>query len=141
MPTTDSHRHAETPLQIPTASQALRAVGRLVRLRCPACGDARVLTSRGTVHKRCAACNFRFERTDDRYFAGAMFFGLLLGEALFAVTLLIVMIATWPNPPWNVMSYAPVGMLLVMLVMIPVSRVVWVSVDVLVRPVVAAERI
>lgn len=137
---TDRHRHAESPLQLPNAAQALRAAGRLARLRCPACGEGSVLTARGTLHKRCAACNFRFERTDDSYFSGAMFFGLLLGEGVFAVTLLIVMIATWPNPPWKLMSYAPLGMLAVMLIVIPVSRVVWLSVDVLVRPVVAEER-
>ncbi|SRR5258708_5631463 len=141
MLTTGSHRHAETPLQLPTGGQALRAAGRLVRLRCPACGAGSVLTLRGTVRKRCTSCNLRFERTDDSYFSGAMFFGVLLGEGLFALTLLIVMIATWPHPPWGVMSYAPLGMLAVMLIVIPVSRVVWLSVDVLVRPVVAEERV
>jgi hypothetical protein len=90
----------------------------------------------GAVIPRCASCNFRFERTDESYFSGAMFFGLLLGEFIFGLTLLVVIVSMWPAVPWDTMSWAiPSGMVVVMILMIPFSKLVWLAVDVLVRPV------
>jgi hypothetical protein len=90
----------------------------------------------GGVHTRCAGCNFRFARSDESYFSGAMFFGLMMGEFLYAVALGITIATMWPNIPWDTMTWAlPLGVLLVMVFVIPVSRVVWLTVDVLVRPV------
>jgi len=109
---------------------------RTVRLRCPHCGIGAVMTWRGSIHRRCASCNFRFERSDENYFAGAMFFGLLFGEFLFGITLLASIVSMWPNVPWDTMTWAiPTGMVVVLLFWIPISRVVWLSIDVLVRPV------
>jgi uncharacterized protein (DUF983 family) len=134
-------RHAETPLQMPTARQALRSLGRAFRLRCPHCGGGWVLTPWGRVRKRCTACGFRFERTDDSYFSGAMFFGLLMGEGLFAVALLLVVVANWPDVPWDALTYgAPLGMLLILPLLLPFSKVVWLAIDVLVRPVLPEEQ-
>jgi uncharacterized protein (DUF983 family) len=134
-------RNAETPLQLPSVAQALRTFGRAFRLRCPDCGKGRVLTTRGRVRERCSACGLRYARTDGNYFSGAMFFGLLMGELLFAVTLLFVVVGTWPNVPWNALTYgAPAGMLLIVPFLIPFSKVVWLTVDVLVRPVMPEEK-
>jgi hypothetical protein len=69
-----------------------------------------------------------------------MFFGLMMGEFLFGIVLLIVIVAWWPNVPWNTMGWAiPLGMLLTMVLIIPTSRAVWLGVDVLLRPVQAHE--
>jgi uncharacterized protein (DUF983 family) len=90
----------------------------------------------GAVHRRCESCNFRFERSDENYFSGAMFFGLLMGEFFFAIVLLVTIVSMWPNVPWDTMTWAiPLGVLLVMVFLIPVSRVVWLAVDIFVRPV------
>jgi hypothetical protein len=65
-----------------------------------------------------------------------MFFGLLMGEFFFAIVLLITIVSMWPNVPWDTMTWAiPLGVLLVMVFLIPVSRVVWLAVDIFVRPV------
>jgi hypothetical protein len=81
-------------------------------------------------------CNFRYERSDENYWAGAMFFGYLFGAFIFAVSFLIILVALWPNVPWDTMQWAiPVGMGLFLLIWIPLSRVVWLSVDILVRPI------
>jgi len=125
---------------MPTMAVALRVLGRTLRLRCPHCGEGFVLRRSGGILPRCSACNFRFERSDDNYFSGAMFFGLLIGEFIFGLILLGIILAMWPNVPWDTMTYAiPASMLVVMLFLIPISKVVWLAVDVLVRPVVADE--
>jgi len=71
-----------------------------------------------------------------------MFFGLLMGEFLYGIALAITIASMWPNIPWDTMTWAlPLGILLVMIFVIPVSRVVWLTVDVLVRPIQADELI
>jgi uncharacterized protein (DUF983 family) len=129
-------RTTDSPLNLPSTSDALRLLGRVLRLRCPNCGGGPVMRMSGAVLPRCRSCNFRFERSDESYFSGAMFFGLLMGEFLYAIVLLLVIVSMWPNVPWDTMTWAmPLGVLLTMIFVIPASRVVWLAVDVLVRPV------
>src|SRR5437879_7924334 len=98
-------RTTDTELRAPSLANALPLIRRLVRRRCPHCGNAPVMNWHGRIHKRCAACHFRFERSDENYFAGAMFFGLLFGEFIFAITMLVVIVAMWPNVPWDTMTW------------------------------------
>jgi uncharacterized protein (DUF983 family) len=133
-------RTTDSPLRFPSLREAARLARNLLRLRCPNCGRAPAMTRRGAMRPRCEACNFRFERSDENYFAGAMFFGLLIGEFIFALTLLVVIVAMWPNVPWDTMQWAiPVGMVVVLIFWIPISRLVWLTIDVAVRPVLPAE--
>jgi uncharacterized protein (DUF983 family) len=137
---TESSRHTESPLTLPTFERALAVAWRVLRLRCPHCGRGSVLQTPAAVRPRCGGCGLRFERSSHNYFSGAMFFGLLIGETLFAIALAATMIITWPSVPWDAMTYvAPIGMIVVMLTLLPVSKVVWLGVDVLVRPVTPSE--
>jgi uncharacterized protein (DUF983 family) len=92
------------------------------------------------VRDRCPACNFRYERSDENYFQGAMFLHFLLGGFTFGASLLAVLMLSWPTVPWDGLTFgAPVAFLLFMIVLYPVSKVVWLTVDVMVRPVMPAE--
>jgi uncharacterized protein (DUF983 family) len=131
-----SKRTTDTELRAPSLTNAIPLLRRLVRLRCPHCGQGAVMNWRGSIQTRCSVCNFRFERSDENYFAGAMFFGLLFGEFMFAISMLVIIVSMWPNVPWDTMTWAiPLGMVVVLLFWIPISRAVWLSIDVLVRPV------
>lgn len=133
-------RTTESPLELPTVGRACVLLGRVLRLRCPHCGRGAVLTRRASMRQRCAACGLRFERSDDGYFSGAMYVGLMMGETLFGLALLVTMLVSWPDVPWDALTHiAPIGMIVVMLLLIPISRVVWLALDILVRPVTAAE--
>ena len=133
-------RTTDTELRMPTPSAILFMLRRLMRLRCPNCGSGAVINWRGSILRHCPACNFRYERSDENYFAGAMFFGLLFGEFIFALALLITIVSMWPNVPWDTMTWAiPLGMVAVLIVWIPISRVAWLSIDVMVRPVQPSE--
>ena len=121
---------------MPTASQAARGFGRAFSLRCPHCGKGFVLTRFGGVRERCLECGFRFMRTDDNYFGGAVFFGLFVGELAVALTLLVVVLLTWPTVPWDGILYGTtIGTLVALPISLPFAKVVWLSVDVMVRPV------
>jgi uncharacterized protein (DUF983 family) len=129
-------RSTDTELRAPSLTNALPLLKRLLRLRCPNCGKGRVISWAGKIPARCSVCNFRYERSDENYWAGAMFFGYLFGAFIFAISFLIILVALWPNVPWDTMQWAiPVGMGVFLLFWIPLSRVVWLSVDILVRPI------
>jgi uncharacterized protein (DUF983 family) len=129
-------RTSDTPLRMPTLREALRGFRLALSLRCPHCARGFVLTRIGAVRERCAECGFRFTRTDDHYFGGAVFFGLFCGELAVALTLLIVVLLTWPAVPWQGILYGTtIGSLLALPVSLPFAKVVWLSVDVMIRPI------
>ncbi|HEU4997275.1 MAG TPA: DUF983 domain-containing protein [Gemmatimonadaceae bacterium] len=129
-------RDTDTPLEMPSVERALLLLARALLLRCPHCGNGPVLTRAANVRERCSGCNLRFERGPKNYFSGAMFFGVMLGELTFVITFGIVLIQMWPNVPWKFMTYGfPIGTALMVPLLIPFSKVVWLAVDVMVRPV------
>ncbi|MDQ2668907.1 MAG: DUF983 domain-containing protein [Gemmatimonadota bacterium] len=133
-------RTTESALDMPSVSRALLLASRALRLRCPNCGNGRVLKGFNEVHDRCTSCTFRYCRSDDDYFSGAMFFGLMIGETMAVLVIGAAIWITYPNVPWTFFQYAiPVVLLLVMIVLFPISRVVWLAIDVLLRPVEASE--
>jgi uncharacterized protein (DUF983 family) len=133
-------RTTDTAMEVPTAGRALSLFGRLLRLRCPHCGRGAVLTRRLGVHARCASCGFSYERSDENYFQGAMFVNFMLGGGTFAVSFLAALLITWPNVPWNALTFgAPVVMLVYMVLLYPISKAVWLTADVMLRPVAPAE--
>ena len=135
-----SSRNAETALRQPGMTDLFRFVVRLLCLRCPHCGKGPVLTMRGSIRPSCRHCGLRFERTDDNYFGGAVFFGLLIGEAMVVLLLVTTMFITWPNVPWDGIQWGgAAGLILIAPALIPFSRVLWLAIDVLVRPVVPEE--
>src|SRR4051812_42669011 len=129
-------RTSDSPLRMPTLGQAMRGFALALRLRCPHCGKGYVLTRFGAVRERCSGCGLRFTRTDDNYFGGAVFFGLFCGELAVVLTLLTVVLITWPRVPWDAILYGTTaGCLLALPISLPFAKVVWLSVDTLVRPV------
>lgn len=139
-------RTSESPLAMPSLGRVALLLGRALRLRCPNCGLSPVLEAWrpgrkwGAVRQRCASCTFRYERSDDHYFSGALFTNLFMSEALFAFAFATAVILMWPDVPWDSMTYvAGAGAVIAPTLLYPVSKVVWLTVDVLVRPVTASE--
>lgn len=139
-------RTTESPLSMPSFGLALRIAARAFRLRCPHCGGGSVLApwkpgrTWGAVRPNCAQCGFRYERSDDRYFAGAMLVNLLTAELLFFVSFVSGILLTWPNVPWDAFTYGgAAAMLFLPALLYPFSKVLWLAVDVLVRPVAPSE--
>jgi uncharacterized protein (DUF983 family) len=135
-PTSPGARGTESALAIPTIRGALAIAARTAILRCPHCGEGWVFSGFNTVRERCTGCGFRFCRSDDNYFSGAMFFGMMIGETLAVLGIFGAIWATYPNVPWAVLQYGgPLILLAVMIAMFPLSRAVWLGVDVMLRPI------
>lgn len=145
MPAPGATGSTETPLDLPTVGRMFTLLGRALRLRCPHCGRGPVLRGWGprswaSARERCSGCNFRFMRSDDRYFTGAMFCNLLLAELVFASGFLAGVLLTWPDVPWDALTYGGAATMVILpVVSYPVAMVLWLTMDVLVRPVTHAE--
>ncbi|MDB4908688.1 MAG: putative rane protein [Gemmatimonadetes bacterium] len=129
----------DSPMEVPGFGRALRLLGRMLLLRCPNCGGAPVLKGFATVHERCASCGFKFERTPN-FFQGAMFFHYLVGAGCFLLGLGAFLVLSWPDVPWDALTWgAPLALVAFMLLFYPLSKVIWLTVDVFMRPVTQAE--
>ncbi|MCY7379743.1 MAG: DUF983 domain-containing protein [Gemmatimonadaceae bacterium] len=99
-----------------------------------------MLNRRAGVRDRCLACGFRYERSDDNYFMGAMFFNFMIGATLFMVALFSIIAFSGPDIPWDMLGYViPILLGVCMVILYPFSKVVWLGVDVMMRPVTADE--
>lgn len=130
----------ETPLEMPTFRRAMMYAGRAIRFRCPNCGVGKVMGSWGKAVERCSHCNFRYARSGPEYFTGAMFCNFLIAEFLFATCFASAVVLTWPDVPWDAMTWvAVVGAVVVPVTLYPFSKVAWLTIDTLVRPVTPEE--
>jgi hypothetical protein len=69
-----------------------------------------------------------------------MFVNFMIGGATFAVSFLAVLLLSWPDVPWNALTFgAPVVMILFTVLFYPVSKVIWLAADVMLRPVTPEE--
>jgi uncharacterized protein (DUF983 family) len=121
---------------VPRLRDVVRDFWRAIRLRCPNCGGPHILKSWFTLKHRCPTCGLRFERGESEdYFFGGIYFNVALAEALFSMVLLVTMIVTWPNVPWAGVEYTLAAMMIAApIVLYPVSRVLWLAFDLLLRP-------
>ena len=130
----------ESALAFPSVREFFRLCWTAIRLKCPNCGVGYVLKPWATPRPRCEHCRFRFVRSGDFYFSGSMLANLAVAEGLFAVVFVTVMIATWPNVPWDMLTWAlPAGVALTPILMLPFAKVAWLTFDVMFRPIVAEE--
>jgi hypothetical protein len=59
-----------------------------------------------------------------------------LAEGVFVLCMLILILATWPNVPWDLLQFgAPVLMVLFPIFFFPFSKAIWLAFDVAFRPV------
>jgi uncharacterized protein (DUF983 family) len=117
-------------------SHALRAA----RLRCPHCGLASLWRSPLQMLESCPACGLHTQRREQDYFLGAILVNLIAAELLLAGVLLVVVIARWPDPPWTVLEYGGVLLMLIApFALYPFTKSLWLALDLALRPPVAAE--
>jgi uncharacterized protein (DUF983 family) len=115
--------------------RVLRLVGRALRLRCPNCGRGRVLAGYFRLRHHCLACGLRFERGERDYWLGAYLLNLVAAELVFALVLVAWLLASWPDVPWDRLEYVcAAGVVLAPIVLYPVSKLLWLALDVAFRP-------
>ena len=105
---------------------------RALLLRCPHCGGRHVLRHWLAMKEACPACGLSLA-TGNR--AGAYILNLFTSEVLLMVGLAIVVVRSWPNPPYDLLQWlAPLLMLLAPLLFYPFSKLVFVAIDLAMHP-------
>ena len=108
---------------------------RAVRRRCPNCGWPHAFESYFKLRERCPRCGILLERGEGDYFLGAYALNLIGVEVFLAGAFLVVMIATWPNPPWNALQYGGAALaVIVPIVCYPFTKTIWLALDLIFRP-------
>lgn len=123
-------------LTLPTFRDTLRALWRGLTLRCPRCGGGHILRGWFGLKERCPACGLRLERGEEEdYYLGGMMLNIILAVVIFAVGFLGALLVMWPNVHWEGLEYVLGGAMIVLpIALYPVSRVLWLALDRVIRP-------
>lgn len=111
-------------------------LGRALRLRCPNCRGKPIFASWGKLRQRCPECGLWLERGEGDYYLGAYMVALIFVETLFAVGFVVVLMITWPNPPWDAIQWGGAIVLAAgVIICYPYSKTIWLAIDLMFRPV------
>ena len=112
-----------------------RLLGRALLLRCPNCGGGGLFEGFFKMKERCPTCGMLLERGESDYFIGAYTLNLIAVEILLAAGFLVVVILTWPEPPWMALQWG--GVILSILGAVfcyPFAKTTWLALDLIFRP-------
>jgi uncharacterized protein (DUF983 family) len=114
---------------------ALRLLGRALLLRCPNCGERGLFETWFRQKDRCPRCDLLFNRGEQGYIVGAYMFNIIVAELIFAAIFVGVLLLSWPDPPWDLLTYGGAAlMILLPLVFYPFSRTLFLAFDLIFRP-------
>lgn len=114
-----------------------RMLLRALLLRCPRCGGRGIWRSWFKTKHACPTCELVLERGESEdYWLGAYMLNLVAAELISVVIAVIVIIATWPRVPWNVVWALSVVLAIVMPILFyRFARDLWLAFDLMLRPV------
>jgi uncharacterized protein (DUF983 family) len=114
---------------------ALRSFGRAFLLRCPNCGGGGILRSWFQLKQQCPDCGLSFDREEQGYIVGAYMFNIIVAELVFAAIFIATLLATWPDPPWALLTYGGAAlMVLLPILFYPFSKTLFLAFDLIFRP-------
>ena len=109
---------------------------RALTLRCPHCGSHGVLASWFQLKDRCPRCKLHLHRDERDYFLGAYTIMLIAIEMFFAFGFLVVLLLTWPDPPWEAIQWGGAVVLTAgVLIAYPFAKMLFLAIDLIFRPV------
>jgi uncharacterized protein (DUF983 family) len=119
-----------------TRPAVARVFQRVFARRCPMCGRGPMFEGWFSLRARCRECGFSFERDEEEdYWLGAFLLNFIATEVVFATLLLVVLVATWPTPPWAPLIWiSAIQMIVTPIVFYPFSKALWLAGDLVLRP-------
>ena len=113
-------------------SSRLTLLARAMTLRCPNCGHRGLFRHWFAMRDLCPTCGLSLTISNS---VGANLLNLVTAEFLLMIGLATVIILNWPEPPWTLLQYgAPLMMVVTPLLLYPMSKVVFVAVDLALHP-------
>lgn len=93
------------------------------------------------MRRECPSCRLRLERGEEGYVVGAYMFNIIAAELLFAALFVGVVIWRWPSPPWEVLQYGGVALMVAApFLFYPFSRTLFLAFDLTFRPAADGDR-
>jgi uncharacterized protein (DUF983 family) len=118
-----------------STSDILRLFGRALRLQCPNCGKGKLFQSWLRMRRQCPVCGLRFERGEEGYQVGSYMFNIVASELAFAVAFVGLLAATWPSPPWKLLEYGGIILMIIApFLFFPFSKALFLAFDLCFRP-------
>jgi uncharacterized protein (DUF983 family) len=118
-----------------TSKSAWLLLSRGLRRRCPNCGAAGIFDGYFELKERCPNCGILLERGEGDYFLGGYAINLIAVEVILAGVFVLVLVLTWPNPPWDFLQWGGVALAIgAPIVCYPISKGAWLAVDLIFRP-------
>ena len=109
-------------------------IGRALRLRCPRCGEPGLVETWLRMARTCPACGFEPTKYDEGLVMGAYAFNLVAGEFVALATVLAIMLVTWPDAPWTLITVAGVVLSVALpFAFYPFSKLLFIGLNLLVR--------
>lgn len=112
-------------------------VGQALRLRCPNCGTRWLFVHWLKPRPACPECGQSLERLEEGqgHYLGAMVLNFAVTESLLALLVLVVIVVTWPAPPWDPIIYGGIALAAIApLAFYPVAKLLWLAVDLYIQP-------
>jgi len=120
---------------LPPRRRVTSLFGRALRLRCPHCGGGPIFVTWSHLVPNCPVCGLGLERGEQGYWLGAYFFNLMAMETVFSIWVLVFLLETWPNPPWDLLQATTIVLMLVVpFAFFPYSKTLFLAFDLMVRP-------
>jgi len=121
--------------EIPYRPAFSAAIGRGLRLRCPRCGDGRLYSKPYRMNRSCPVCGLGYYR-ESGYYVGAMMinYGITAFLVLVAYLLSRLMPVMWhASPEWKIPVWMAAA-IAISLLLVPVTRGLWLAFDYWVEP-------
>lgn len=85
--------------------------------------------------EQCPGCGLDFERREHGYLVGAYMINIVAAELIWLALAAAIAVATWPDPPWNLLMYGGAALLIITpAVTYPLSKTLFLALDLAVRP-------
>ena len=110
---------------------------RALRLRCPNCGTRWLFVHWLKPRPACANCGQALERTEEGegHYLGAMVLNFAVTESQLALLVLILILVTWPSPPWDLIIYGGIALAVIApLAFFPIAKLLWLAIDLYIQP-------
>jgi len=83
----------------------------------------------------CPSCGLELDRGESDYFLGAYLLNFVAAELIAVFVFVVVLIATWPTPSWNVLTAITVAVAIIApIALYPTTKALWLAVDLMFRP-------
>lgn len=87
------------------------------------------------MRERCPSCGLKLERGEQGYQVGSYMFAIVAAEGLFLGLFLLILYLKWPNPPWDLLQYGGVALMIAApFALFPFTKTLFLAFDLVFRP-------